>query len=219
MKVCLVSLPLLFLNLGCAVSHSVGVNGYSSTGQALEIPEGVSICVVTDSNAPNPLLEREIGNKIRTLLENRGYSAGTSQPGYYLIFKYGIDSGRPVMDSFPIRHPTDYWGHSGIHTPGYVTYVPHWQLVYTRWLVLTLMAGDTYRTLRTADPVWIGEATSVGSSPDLREIVDYMLIAALEHFGEDTGKRVTEAIPKGDERVELLRERQVGSVSPNAAFH
>jgi len=206
MKVCLLPLPLVLLTLGCSVSHTVGVNGYSSTGQALQIPQKASIRVVTDSNAPNPLLEKEIGKKIQRLLEKRGYGTETVQPSYYLLFKYGIDSGRPVMDSFPIHHPSGYWADSGIHTPGYVTYVPHWQLVYTRWLILSLADGDIYRTSRTAEPLWIGEVTSVGSSPDLRETVNYMLVAAFEHFGQDTGKRIAEVIPEEDERVELLKE-------------
>jgi hypothetical protein len=69
------------------------------------------------------------------------------------------------------------------------------------------MGGKDYRISQKAEPLWIGEITSAGPSPDLRELINYMLTAAFEHFGEDTGKRVNEFFSEDDERVKLLIER------------
>ena len=208
MKVCLFSLPIICLSLGCVASHNVGVNGYSSTGQTLQIPHASSISVVVDSNAPNPILEKEVRMKIEKLLTQKGYSIGTDKANYYLLFDYGIDSGRTVTDFIPIYHPSAYseYRFSRVHMHAYTSYVPYSAVVYTRWLTLKLIDGKAYGILQKAEPLWIGEVTSAGASPDLREIINYMLIAAFEHFGEDTGRQVIEVILKNDERVRLLME-------------
>jgi hypothetical protein len=209
MKTCLFSLPLICLGLGCTVSYNVGVNGYSSSGQTLQIHQASSIYVVVDSNSPNPILEEEIGMKIQKLLNKNGYSIGTEEANYYLLFDYGINSGRTVTDTIPLYHPNAYYEYpfSGVYWHGYTTYMPYSTVVYTRWLLLRLIDGKAYRTSQKARPLWIGEVTSAGPSSDLRELINYMLIAAFEHFGEDTGKRVNELFLEDDERVKLLIER------------
>jgi len=187
----------------------VGVNGYSSSGQTLQIHQASSIYVVVDSNAPNPILEEEIGMKVQKLLNTKGYNIGTEESNYYLLFDYGINSGRTVTDTIPLYHPSAYYEYpfSGVYWHGYTTYAPYSTVVYTRWLVLRLIDGKAYRTSQKAKPLWIGEVMSAGPSSDLRELINYMLIAAFEHFGEDTGKRVNELFLEDDERVKLLMER------------
>ena len=209
MKTCLFSLPLICLSLGCATSYNVGVNGYSSSGQRLQIHQESSIYVVADSNAPNPILEKEIGMKIQKLLNEKGYSIGTNEANYYLLFDYGINSGRTVTDTIGIYQPGPYYEYpfSGVYWHSYTAYVPYSTVIYTRWLVLRLIDGKAYRTSQKAKPLWIGEVTSTGPSADLRELINYMLIAAFEHFGQDTGKRVNEVFLEDDERVKLLMER------------
>lgn len=209
MKTCLFSLPLICLSLGCAVSYSVGVNGYSSSGQTLQIHQASTIHVVVDSNAPNPILEQEIGMKIQKILNTKGYNIGTEESNYYLLFDYGINSGRTVTDTITLYHPSAYYEYpfSGVYWHGYTTYMPYSTVVYTRWLLLRLIDGKAYRTSQKAKPLWIGEVMSAGPSSDLRELINYMLIAAFEHFGEDTGKRVNELFLEDDERVKLLIER------------
>lgn len=208
MKKFLFSLPLICLSLGCAVSYSVGVNGYSSSGQSLQIRQDSSIQVVADSNAPNPILEKEIGMKIRKLLNKKGYSIATDQANYYLLFDYGMNSGQTVSDTFPVYHPGIYCDYpfSGIYSHSYTTYIPYTTVVYTRWLVLKLIDGNAYRTSSKAKPLWIGEVVSAGTNSDLRELINYMLIAAFEHFGRDTGKRVNVLFSEDDERLKLLME-------------
>ena len=208
MKLYLLSLPLLFLSLGCATSYSIAVNGYSATGQVVHIPDGASISVVTDSNVPNPILEKEIAAKIKKLLAMQGYTTDANKPSYYLLFNYGIDAGRTVTDIVPIHHPGYYrpYPYSSTYWFGYTTYIPYSEVIHTRWLTLKLIDGQAYRASKSAEPVWIGEIASAGLSSDLRELMNYMLIAAFEHFAEDTQRQITEYITKNDERVWLLTE-------------
>ena len=205
MKKFFFSLPLICLSLGCATSYKVGVNGYSSSGQTLQIRQESSICVVADSNTPNPILEKEIGMKIQKLLKKKGYGFGTNEANYYLLFDYGMNSGQTVTDVIPLYHPG--YPFSSVYWHGHTTYMPYSTVVYTRWLVLRLIDGNAYRTSKKAEPLWIGEVMSAGPGSDLRELINYMLVAAIEHFGEDTGKRVNESFLEDDERVQLLRER------------
>ncbi|MFC1635250.1 DUF4136 domain-containing protein [Planctomycetota bacterium] len=206
MKLYLFSLPIMFLSLGCSASYSVAVNGYSATGQVVRIPQAASISVVTDSNVPNPILEREVAAKIEKLLAEQGYATGADEPDYYLLFDYGIDAGRTVTDVVPIHRPGFYqpYPFSSMRWYGYTTYMSHSEVIHTRWLALRLIDGKAYRISESAEPVWIGELASAGMSSDLREIINYMLIAAFEHFAEDTQRQITEIIPKNDERVWLL---------------
>ena len=207
-------LPIMCLALGCGTSYNVGVNGYSSTGQSLQIPDRSSIQVVADSNVPNPILQREVMAKIETLLAEEGYVVKADRPNYYLRFDYGIDSGRAVTGVMPIWQSGFYgdysYGHG--HRHGYITHVPYSDVVYTRWLVLRLFdgevyraSGDAYRASKETEPLWIGEIASAGIDSDLRELSNYLLIVGFEHFGQDTGKMISEAISKDDERVWLLR--------------
>ncbi len=209
MKVYLFSLPLMCLGLGCGAYHNVGVNGYSSTGQTLQIPDASSIRVVMDSNVPNPILEKEVGAKIERLQAKKGNNVETDEANYYLLFDYGIDSGRTVNDTMPVFHSGAYseYHFSVFHQHSYATYMPYSEVVYTRWLILKLIDAEAYGVSQKAEPLWIGEVTSAGMSSDLRGLIDYMLIAAFEHFGRDTGRRVTEAIFRSDERLLSLTER------------
>ncbi|MHC4104766.1 MAG: DUF4136 domain-containing protein [Planctomycetota bacterium] len=209
MKTYLFTLPLICLSLGCAVSYNVGVNAYSSSGQSLQIPKETSIYVIADSNAPNPILEKEIGLKIQKLLNEKGYSTGSDEADYYLLFDYGMSTGQNVTNPFPIYYSGVYYNYPYSHgyRHGYTSYMPYSTVVYNRWLALRLIDSKTYKTNQKAKPLWIGEVTSAGPSSDLRELINYLLIAALEHFGQDTGKRVNELFLEDDERVKLLMER------------
>jgi hypothetical protein len=209
MKVYLLSLPVMFLSVGCGASYSVAVNGYSATGHVVHIPEGASISVVRDTNVPNPILEKEIAAKIEKLLVMQGYRTGTDSADYYLLFDYGIDAGQTVTDVIPIYYPGFYrpYPFSSVRWYGYTTYIPYSEVIHTRWLTLKLIDGKAYRISESAEPVWIGEVASAGMSSDLRELINYMLIAAFEHFAQDTQRQITEVIPRNDERVLLLTGR------------
>ena len=209
MKLYLFSLFTICLCVGCGASYSIDINGYGASGQSLEIPQAASICVVTDGNAPNPILEKEIGVKIEKLLTEKGYKVGGEKADYFLRFSYGIDAGRTVTEAIPVHHPMFYdeYPFSGFYGHGYTTYMPYSEVIHTRWLVLRLYEGPPDKASKTAKPLWIGEVTSAGTSSDLRELLNYMLVAAFEHFAEDTRKQISTNISPNDERVLQLTER------------
>jgi hypothetical protein len=208
MKRYLLFLPLIFMSVGCSVSYNIGVNAYSSSGQNLLIPKESPIYVVTDSNAPNPIFKKEIAAKIRTLLNKNGYSTAAEKPGYYLLFDYGMSSGQSITSTIPTYHSGIYYGYPFAYgfRYSYTPYAPYYTVVYNRWLALKLIDGKAYRTSTKAEPLWISEVTNTGPGSDLRKTINYMLIAAFEHFGQDTGKRVNELLSEDDERIKLLIE-------------
>ena len=209
MKLYLFSLFTICLCMGCGASYSVDINGYGASGQSLQIPQAASICVVTDGNAPNPILEKEVGVKIEKLLTENGYNVSQDKADYFLRFSYGIDAGRTVTEAIPIHHPMFYdeYPFSGLYGHGYTTYMPYSEVIHTRWLVLKLFEGQAHGPApANAKPLWIGEVTSAGTSSDLRELLNYMLVAAFEHFGQDTRRQISTAISPGDERVLRLTE-------------
>lgn len=206
MRLYLFSLAMICLCVGCGASYNVGINGYSATGQSLQIPDAAWITIVADGNGPNPILEKEVATKIEKLLNGNGYRVGQEKADFYLRFDYGIDAGRTVTDAVPIHRPMIYdeYPFSGFYGHGYTTYMPYSEVIHTRWLILKLIEGRAYEASKNAEPLWIGEVTSAGTSSDLRELLNYMLVAAFEHFAEDTRRQISIAIPADDERVRLL---------------
>jgi len=208
MKKYLMLLPLIFMSVGCGVSYNIGVNAYSSSTQKLLIPQESSIYVVTDSNTPNPILEKEIAAKIRTLLNKNGYTAATDKADYYILFDYGISPGRYITGTMP-PYSGIYYGYPSFSYGfrySYIPYTPYYTAVHNRWFELKLIDGKAYRASPKAEPLWISEVSSTGPGSDLRRIINYMLIAAFEHFGQDTGKRVNELFSEDDERIKFLTE-------------
>jgi Domain of unknown function (DUF4136) len=208
MKLYLLTLPVICFCVGCGTSYSVAINGYSTTGQAVQIPQAASISVVIDGNAPNPILEKEVGMKIEKLLTEKGYSVRHDKADYYLRFSYGIDSGRTITEAIPMQQPMFYgeYPFSDFYWYGSTTYVPYSEVIHTRWLILKLFEGQAYRASKKAKPLWIGEVTSAGTSSDLRDLLNYMLVAAFEHFAEDTRRQIFTVIRGDDERVLRLAE-------------
>ena len=214
MKKVLLILPFVFCVFGCGTSYQVGINGYSASGEDLQLLQTSSICVVADTNAPNPLLDKEIANKIQKLLNQKGYShAPVDKANLYLFFEYGIDSGERMTGALPMYQgggtatASTFYSYGGssystVQTPGYTTYVPYSYTVYTRWLKLSLF--DSSFIEHKVDPLWIGTITSSGRSSDLREVINYMLVCAFDHFGENTKKQIIIKLPADDKRVKAL---------------
>ena len=194
--------------LGCANYYSVKVNGYTGPGATGEIKSGGTFFVMENKEAKNPLLEQEIRAKIAKLLETRGYPVTTrfDKADYYLFFNYGMGEPRNVTVVTP-----DYgWGWGmGFGGPGWysmsgpwVTYAPSaTSTIYDRWLLINVVEGPAYRADKTSRPVWVGEAKSLGASSDLREVLNYLLVANFQQFGKNTGKAITVDLKQNDPAV------------------
>lgn len=212
-SICLHFSVILLLS-GCT-HYDVRVNGYMETSKRSDVKPDASVTVIDDVKAVNSIQEKEVKTKIEKLLKEKGYKKGTIQDSdYYLLFGYGIGKGRTVSGSLPLYQPggtatvTSFGTYgsstSTVQLPGTTTFIPYSETVYSRWLLLKLIDGKHYRETNEAIDVWVGDVTSTGSNSDIREVIDYLLISAFDHFCENTGKQVKETIMDGDERVKNL---------------
>ncbi len=186
---------------GCTPAYRVHVNTFSEL--ATPLSPTASIYVVTDANAPNPILARQIEAKITELLRGRGYRpAETAKAAEYLLTsQIGIGLER-VMDYAPFHGPFGgfyYGGHGRGWGFGYTTYVPYIDTVYVHQLRMKLFAGNAGTTREKL--VWLGEATVGTDDPELREAVNYLLVACVEYLGADTREWVTMKIRRDDPRI------------------
>lgn len=204
---------------GCstAATFTIKVNGYTDPGTPGLIKPGGSFCVIENQDAKNPLLDKEISGKITRLLETRGHGiTSLEKADYCLMFAYGM--GEPV--SVNVTTPDYYggfgWGWGGGYGgwggwggPAVSIGIP-WggstdsTALYDRRLLIKVVEGPAYRTQKTSPPVWVGEAHSVGTSSDLRLVLNYLLVADFKEFGKNTGKAVTVEIKADSPEVYSL---------------
>jgi hypothetical protein len=67
-----------------------------------------------------------------------------------------------------------------------------------------VVEGKYYRETGKSRTVWVGEARTTGTSPDLREVLSPLLIAAFEQFGKNTGRALSTRIKQNDPQVREL---------------
>jgi hypothetical protein len=193
------------ISSGCGAYHyTVKVNGYTEPAAPAVTP-GSSLFVIENQKAKNPLLEKEIKDKINKLLEKQGYSpAPYEKADYYLLYSYGMggegsntvvmpDSGPYAGGGFGIG--TGYGGRSASYffVAPFFSYYPYAESValYDRWLLINVVDGKYYREKGQFKTIWVGEARSTGTSSDLRTVLNYLLLADLKKLGQNTGKAVT----------------------------
>lgn len=200
-------------SFGCAAAtYQVRVNGYTDPAAPALIPAGATFFVIENKEAKNPLLEKEIKAKINLLLERRGYIlAPFEKADYYLFFTYGIGptaSASVVLPDYAwsfslgygFYHPRSYF----FFWPGFAYYPAYTEPLYDRWLLLNVVEGKHYRATGQFRPLWVGESRSTGTSADIREVVNSLLLAAFAQFGKNTGKAVTVDVKANDPRLQEL---------------
>jgi hypothetical protein len=199
---------------GCAAgrTYQVQVNGYTDA-TAPSLGPGSSLFVIEDQKAQNPLLEKEVKAKIEKLLVKHGYDlAPYDEAQFYLFFTYGLGTPQTVAVAAPtwgigLGWGSGCWGPGlgyGLSWPGYGPYYTETLTIYDRWLRLTVVEGKYYRETGKTRTVWVGEVRSTGSSSDLREVMNFLLIAAFEQFGKNTGKALPATLKHKDPRVRDL---------------
>jgi hypothetical protein len=193
---------------GCTPTHTVHVDTFSRlTGP---LPQGTTIYVSADPNSPNPILAETIASKLRTLLQERGYTpAGKGQQASYMLtFRAGIDPAR-VLDYAPVYRPYGaYYGFGGFHHGfgyGYSAYVPYIETVYAHWLETRLYPqGENVKG--RPEPVWIGNAVVGLNTPELRAAINYLLVGFIEYFAADTQRWVHVRLKENDPHVLAVAE-------------
>ncbi|MDD5729971.1 MAG: hypothetical protein PHN57_02455 [Candidatus Omnitrophica bacterium] len=209
----------LFFLSGCATYYTVRTNGYLDTvNTAGRIPVNSSFCVLTSQNARNPILETEIKLKIEKLLTQRGYRIESFEKAdFALSFIYTMGPGRTVTEITPVYSPPETgtiqtFSSSGrtrtsiITYPSHTAYVPYRETVYTSSLTIEVSEANSLKSSREEKKIWIGEAYSTSVNPDLRDAVNYLLVGAFEHFGENTGRSLIANIAENDSRIKWLQQ-------------
>lgn len=198
---------------GCAAAtYQVRVNGYTDAAAPAPFAPGATFFVVDNKESKNPLLDKEIKAKINLLLERHGYSVAPFEKAqYYLFFSYGIGSSegaRVVMPDYSLGFGLGYGYYSprsyAFFWPGFLYYPAYAEPLYDRWLLLNAVEGKHYRETGQFRTLWVGETRSTGTSSDIREVINSLLMAAFTRFGQNTGKAVTVDIEKADPRLRQL---------------
>jgi hypothetical protein len=202
-------------------TYTIQMNGYTDPGASAPLRPGRSFFIMENPEAKNPLLDKEIRDKITKLLLTQGYAVTTlDKADYYLFFRYGMGEPRSVSTTTPDSYGGIGWGmgygwggwggRSGWGGPSVYVGMP-WggysadsATLYDRWLQLNVVEGPAYRTQKISRPVWVGEAHSVGASSDLRTVLNFLLVAAFKEFGKNTGQAVTTEINAQNPEVVVL---------------
>ncbi len=186
---------------GCRSSYRVQFNGYSELAEP--ISRQAPIYVATDPNVENLIFQRQVQAKAERLLQGEGYTLAQSpeKAVYEIVFRVGTTS-QEVVDRRPtpeMRAGFLYGGYSRGFGFGHTAYAPYYGTLYSQWLVLQLLRND--RQTQQKQLVWVGEATIRTDRPTLRQAVDYLLVACIEHLGADTRQQITVRIQGNDPRV------------------
>jgi len=173
---------LSLLTTSCADSRRVSVEVDSHGHEAIPL-KGKRLWVDLNEKAANLFIEEEVATKIMHGLESRGYSQAIAlnEADYRLEFMYELHNGQEALDS-AVGHgagPVMRQEVVSVSTASNTT-------VYKGRLILRLFS----RTDATS-PIWVGEAISSGRSSDLRQVIDYLIAAALNHLGQDIPHRVS----------------------------
>jgi ADP-heptose:LPS heptosyltransferase len=159
---------------------------------------GKRVLVYTKRESRNLILEMETAAKIIKALTAHGYTPveNLQNADYVLLFEYGIDSGKAVSSTesgYELNTFTKRFEQRRSTTT---------ETEYTKHLILRLFSAK--KLTRTSQPVWTGEVRSTGTGSNLREAIDYLVVAAFEHFGEETAEDIMLTINSDDERLKTL---------------
>jgi len=151
-----------------------------------------------------------------------GLAPGGANADYILFAFLGIDEGVTRTGVTPVYTPGGLVTthirtsrgrriHAYSRYPGRTDYIPYAYTDFTRFLTVTLYEHGRWQSAGGDDDanaravVWRSTAASSGASTDLRYLIDYLLAATFEHFGEDTRRQVRERYTAEDDQVEALR--------------
>ncbi len=198
---------------GCAAAtYQVQVNGYTDPAAPASFAAGATFFVMDNKEAKNPLLDKEIKAKISLLLEKQGFGVVPfEKAAYYLFFTYGIGKSAEASVALPDYSVGFglgygyYWPRSyAFFWPGYAYYPQYVEPLYDRWLLVNVVEGEHYRKTGQFRTLWVGEVRSTGTSSDIREVINSLLLAAFDRFGQNTGKAVKVEINQSDLRLRQL---------------
>jgi hypothetical protein len=162
---------------------------------------------LTNPEAANPLLEKEVAWKITKLLQEKGYRVlETDRADFHLTFSYGMERGSVHTRS--VRRPRRidvYDPDTGkTHYTTVETYQPYSVQSFARTLSIRVHDMRTQGSRQGSHIVWAADTISEGPSSDLRQTLNYLLVATFQFFGKDTGKAIPVTLDEDDSQVTRL---------------
>lgn len=211
---------------GCTVAE-VGVNAYLDPALAPDPKVRLRMALTAEGRPVNPLLDREVAAKLALALSGLGQVlVPPDRADYIMFYSYGL--GRPEVRTEMV--PVTYGGGEewvtavapdgrriGRMVPmdDWTTYDSVTVTYHPKRLLLKLFRAVDAPAFQTAGkndpapaPVWSVEAVIRTYSDDIREDIDYLIVAALEKYGRDTGRQVRVDLGFRDERVRKLRKKR-----------
>ncbi|MBK9118687.1 MAG: hypothetical protein IPM18_03660 [Phycisphaerales bacterium] len=223
-------IPLLLCTTACAPRYELRLTTYAAH-DAKRTPATGPIQVTVATAPSEPLLEPEVRRKITILLTQQGHEVVQGRPGALVLAAFlGMGAERWVSTTRSVTEPGGYGsaryydGRGRVRTittyyPSRTFYVPYTYAVYPRVLTLTLFRTPTDpeisdnghtntglpERVTSDDVLWRATVHYAGPDPDVRAVVDFLLIPALERFGTDTGREISVVLAEDDPRVTQLR--------------
>lgn len=216
---------LMILFLGITLSGSVGCRTYKVRVNAFLSHELVfpdvtespppSIAVVVGTEPDEPLLEAEVRRKVVRLVKSTGFEIEPEDSADYVLTCWAsIDRGVARTEyetyysqpTFATSYVYGYHGQwIGVGGAGYSYTEPHTSIYYKRFLGLTLYEREKWKAAEDKEigeaAVWTCTSASIGTSSDLRSLVNYLLAASFDQFGIDTERELRIRYRPDDDRV------------------
>lgn len=199
----LILAAMMLAGAGCTSAYHVRFNGYSELAGSVE--RNAPIYVAADPNSQNLVFQRQIKAKAERLLRDEGYTLAQAPETatYEITFRVGT-TARETIDRGPVLSMRGgfYGGYSRGYAFGPMAQRSYYDYdtEYRQWLTVRLFR----RTPNLPEPrqlVWVGEAAIEADRAAIREIVNYLLVACVEHLGVDTRREITVKIDRDDPRV------------------
>lgn len=213
-------LVLTLLLAGCAPRYLVDVNGYTAGADAGGFNIQGTFHVIPPKDLQNPLLAAEVARKIGILLVAQGCTlAPADKADYQVSAFYSISSATQAMYDPMYWNSGRIWmrGAGGDYWLPYdnapsVSFVPVAAQAYLRRLVVRVNATKEKDGKRPV--LWVGDAWSKGGSADLRQVLNYLLVAVFEYLGQDTGQAALVTVLADDPAVKQLMSGQPPTPAP-----
>ncbi|MFH1058243.1 MAG: hypothetical protein V1797_06115 [Pseudomonadota bacterium] len=221
-------LPLLLILtlLGLsACGRQVTVNAYLDPARGQGLFAGASFALLPQAgHRGNPLLERQVADKIGLVLTNSMYRLASPQTAEYLLtYAYDADASSGT-EMRAVHEPgrrvnvvtTDKDGKkvtTTVEEPGYTRYVPRLVTRHLYRLRLVAYLNQAQAQPRRDLAVWSADVTTgdtdegYSGAGDLRGALDYLIVGGLSVLGQAGPEPVSFLVKDDDPRLQLIRGR------------
>lgn len=208
---------------GCG--RQVTVNAYLDPARSQGLFPGAHFAVLPQAGQRgNPLLDREVADKIGLVLTNSMYRLATPETAEYLLtYHFGSDISQGT-EMRAVHEPgrrvnvvtTDKDGKrvtTVVEEPGYTRYEPRLVTRHVYRLRLVAYLNQAQGQPRRDLAVWSAEVTTGDTQEgfydqgNLRDALNYLIVGGLSVLGQAGPEPVSFLVKDDDPRLELIRRR------------